>query len=178
MTRYELIPSQFGELAVLCEADRTPPLVTQIWIPLPGRSVPLRLRDCPGAAPGHADGIDVLCAQIARFLAGEALELPVDLLDRDRCTPFQWKVLMAEWSIPRGEVRTYGQVAAQVGRGGGSRAVGNALARNPFPIVVPCHRTIRSDGSLGGYQGGAEMKRKLLEMEGVRFDRRGYVIQG
>jgi len=49
-------------------------------------------------------------------------------------------------------------------------AVGTALAKNPFPIVIPCHRAVRSDGTLGGYQGGLEMKRALLEMEGVYFD--------
>ncbi|MHA1663588.1 MAG: methylated-DNA--[protein]-cysteine S-methyltransferase, partial [Candidatus Thorarchaeota archaeon] len=50
------------------------------------------------------------------------------------------------------------------------RAVGNALARNPFPIIVPCHRAIRSDRTLGGFQGGLKMKRRILEMEGVEFD--------
>lgn len=107
---------------------------------------------------------------MARFLRGEAVALPIDLLDATVCTPFQWRVLMAEKAIPRGEVRTYGQIAAQVGCPRGARAVGNALANNPFPIVIPCHRAVRSDGSLGGFQGGVEIKRALLEMEGVRFD--------
>jgi methylated-DNA-[protein]-cysteine S-methyltransferase len=107
---------------------------------------------------------------MARFLRGEAVALPIDLLDATVCTPFQWRVLMAEKAIPRGEVRTYGQIAAQVGCPRGARAVGNALANNPFPIVIPCHRAVRSDGSLGGFQGGVAMKRALLEMEGVRFD--------
>jgi len=62
-----------------------------------------------------------------------------------------------------------------VGRPNGARAVGNALANNPFPVIVPCHRAIRTDRSLGGYQGGFKMKRTLLEMEGIDFDDTGRV---
>ena len=65
---------------------------------------------------------------------------------------------------------TYGGLAAAVGVPGGARAVGNVMAGNPFPLVIPCHRVIRSDGSLGGFGGGLPMKRALLEMEGVAFD--------
>ncbi len=82
---------------------------------------------------------------------------------------------MAEYGIPRGSVSTYGRMAAHLGIPGGARAVGNALATNPFPIVIPCHRAIRSDGTLGGYQGGLAMKRILLEQEGVVIDDRGRV---
>jgi methylated-DNA-[protein]-cysteine S-methyltransferase len=62
-----------------------------------------------------------------------------------------------------------------LGKPSAARAVGRALATNPFPIIIPCHRAVRSDGSLGGYQGGLAMKRALLEMEGVEFDARGRV---
>jgi methylated-DNA-[protein]-cysteine S-methyltransferase len=73
-------------------------------------------------------------------------------------------------------VSTYGRIAAHLGIPGGARAVGNALATNPFPIVIPCHRAIRSDGTLGGYQGGLAMKRALLEQEGVTIDERDKVV--
>ena len=72
-------------------------------------------------------------------------------------------------AIPRGRVTTYQLLAKHLGSPRAARAVGTALATNPFPIVIPCHRAIRSDGTLGGYQGGLKMKRSLLEMEGVRF---------
>ena len=62
-----------------------------------------------------------------------------------------------------------------LGKSNGARAVGNALANNPFPLIVPCHRAIRSDRHLGGYQGGLEMKRALLETEGIAFDKAGRV---
>ena len=77
--------------------------------------------------------------------------------------------------IPRGAVSTYQRIARHVGRPNGARAVGNALANNPFPVIVPCHRAIRTDRSLGGYQGGFKMKRTLLEMEGIDFDDTGRV---
>ncbi len=70
--------------------------------------------------------------------------------------------------IPYGEVRTYRWVAAELGEPGGARAVGNALALDPFPVVVPCHRCIRSDGSLGGLQR-PHVKKKLLAVEGYSF---------
>jgi methylated-DNA-[protein]-cysteine S-methyltransferase len=82
---------------------------------------------------------------------------------------------MAEREIPRGWVSTYGRIATHLGVPGGARAVGGALARNPFPIIIPCHRAIRSDGSLGGFQGGPDMKRALLEFEGVGFSSTGRV---
>ena len=65
-----------------------------------------------------------------------------------------------------------------IGNARGARAVGTALAHNPFPIIVPCHRAIRTDGTLGGFQGGIAMKRALLEMEGVLFDGADRVMAG
>jgi len=84
-------------------------------------------------------------------------------------------VLRAQIRVPRGFVTTYGRLAAAAGRPGAARAAGHALATNPFPPVVPCHRTLRADGSLGGFGGGLALKRVLLESEGVRFDSAGRV---
>jgi methylated-DNA-[protein]-cysteine S-methyltransferase len=72
-------------------------------------------------------------------------------------------------------VSTYQRIARYLGNAKGGRAVGSALANNPFPIIIPCHRAIRSDRTLGGYQGGLEMKRTLLEMEGIDFDDTGRI---
>jgi methylated-DNA-[protein]-cysteine S-methyltransferase len=82
---------------------------------------------------------------------------------------FQKKVLQAEYGIPRGWISTYGKIANHIGNINAARAVGRALASNPFPIAIPCHRAIRKNGELGGYQGGVEMKRSLLKMEGIKF---------
>jgi methylated-DNA-[protein]-cysteine S-methyltransferase len=84
-------------------------------------------------------------------------------------------VLQREFRIPRGRVMSYGGLAGRIGHPRAARAVGTALARNPFPLIIPCHRTIQADGTLGGFGGGLKMKRALLEMEGVAFDRAGRV---
>ncbi len=90
------------------------------------------------------------------------------LLKRSGLTDFQKSVLMAVAGIPRGKVMTYRQVAELVGEPKSYRAVGTALRKNPFPIRIPCHRVIRSDGKLGNYSsGGTRMKRKLLLSEGA-----------
>ena len=73
-----------------------------------------------------------------------------------------WHVLTM---IPYGETRTYKWLAEKIGKPNASRAVGQALSRNPIPIIIPCHRIIESDGSLGGYSGGIDIKRRLLDME-------------
>ena len=85
--------------------------------------------------------------------------------------PFERRVLEQLRRIPRGQVRTYRDIARAIGHPGATRAVGNACAKNPVPLIIPCHRVVRSDGGLGGYslRGGVAVKRKLLEQEGVDF---------
>lgn len=80
-------------------------------------------------------------------------------------TEFERQVWLALAEIPYGETRSYKWMAERVGRPGGARAVGQALKKNPLPILLPCHRVIESDGKLGGYSPGQEIKRRLLQME-------------
>lgn len=80
-------------------------------------------------------------------------------------TDFEKKVWNALRSVPYGETRTYKWIAAEAGKPDAFRAAGNALGRNPIPVIFPCHRIIESDGSLGGYSSGADIKRRLLESE-------------
>ena len=82
-------------------------------------------------------------------------------------TPFQRRVYRVVKTIPRGEVRSYRWVAAKLGNPQLARAVGQALTRNPWPLTVPCHRVIKSDGSLGGFAWGVDKKRRLLRDEQV-----------
>ena len=88
-------------------------------------------------------------------------------LDLSNLTPFQKKVLGVVKTIPRGEVRTYKWVAERLGKPGAARAVGQALRRNPYPVIIPCHRVICSDRNLGGYLKGIRKKRELLRKEGA-----------
>lgn len=84
-----------------------------------------------------------------------------------RGTEFQMKVWRALTNIPRGATKSYGEIAREVGSPKAARAVGMANHRNPIGILIPCHRVIQSDGSMGGYAGGIAMKRHLLKLEGI-----------
>ncbi len=99
---------------------------------------------------------------LASYFAGQPPRLPV--LDL-RGTPFQLAVWSVLREIPWGEVRTYGEIAAALGRAGGARAVGAANGENPVAILVPCHRVVQAGGRLGGFAAGLEVKRWLLAHE-------------
>ncbi len=106
---------------------------------------------------------------LARRLAGDRrVRVPLDLRG---ATPFEVAVWEKALEIPRGEVRPYGWIASEIGRPKAVRAVGSALGRNPVPLVVPCHRVVRGDGTIGQYSmGGPEVKRAVLAAEGVDVD--------
>jgi methylated-DNA-[protein]-cysteine S-methyltransferase len=175
-TDYVIIPSSFGELAVAWGLIRGRPKVLWIFLPDRRRSIAKRVRDrFARAGTGSCPPIDRLAGGIERFLSGEPCVFDLRILHFPLVSSFQERVLRAEYGIPRGSVSTYGRVARHLRAPRAARAVGRALATNPFPIVIPCHRAIRSDGSLGGYRGGVRMKRALLEMEGVAITQAGRV---
>jgi methylated-DNA-[protein]-cysteine S-methyltransferase len=134
------------------------------------------------------EGSDAVLEELARRVSPRVLEAPAALDEVRRQldeyfagrragfdVPVDWRlhagfgrrVLRATARIPFGKVLTYGEVAAKAGSPRGSRAAGNALGSNRIPIVVPCHRVVRSGGKLGGYTGGIERKEYLLELEGA-----------
>ena len=114
--------------------------------------------------PAGRDRVEGLGEQVAAALAGERTEVPLDL---SQTTAFQRRVLETVRGIPRGEVRPYVWVAREAGSAGASRAVGNIMANNPIPLLVPCHRVVRNDGHTGSYAFGAGEKVRLLKLEGV-----------
>lgn len=181
MTKHEpychvVTKTRFGPAVILWETRSDRPMVRQILLSRPGLPAQTALKDhFPDSVPSSCRLIDDLAGRIAAFLDGADVRFALEHVRMDLCPPFQQRVLLAEYGIPRGFVSTYGRMAAHLGVAGGARAVGNALATNPFPIVIPCHRAIRSDGTLGGYQGGLAMKRALLEQDGVVIDERGRV---
>lgn len=122
-------------------------------------------RELPPAEGAAAQHLEEAARQLGEYLAGERREftVPVDL--SGVTTPFRRRALEALAQIPYGETITYAQLAALAGNPRAVRAAASACARNPLPILYPCHRVIRSDGRLGEYRGGAETKRALLEME-------------
>jgi AraC family transcriptional regulator of adaptative response/methylated-DNA-[protein]-cysteine methyltransferase len=108
-------------------------------------------------------GIGLLLAEVLAFLESphEGLDLPLDV----QGTAFQRRVWLALRQIPAGATASYGEIAARIGQPGAARAVAQACAANPVAVAIPCHRAVRSDGSLGGYRWGNERKQKLLEEE-------------
>jgi methylated-DNA-[protein]-cysteine S-methyltransferase len=107
-----------------------------------------------------------LMERLRSYFAGQRA-IFTDELDLSPATVFQREVWQLTRLIPYGETRSYSWVAEQLGKAWAARAVGQALARNPLPIIVPCHRVVASDGRLGGYSGGEEMKRYLLHREAL-----------
>lgn len=101
--------------------------------------------------------------QLSAYFAGERTDFSLPLAPRG--TPFQRRVWTALERIPYGETVSYGDIAAAIGARGSARAVGAANGANPLPIVVPCHRVVGADGSLTGYGGGMERKKRLLALE-------------
>lgn len=111
------------------------------------------------------EGIRAAIDGITSVMAGDRRDLREVALDEGGLDDFRRAVYAATREIGPGTTRSYGEVARAIGRPGDARDVGAALARNPFPIVVPCHRVLRTGGHLGGYGGGLPVKVKLLELE-------------
>lgn len=170
--------SPFGDIVIIWRREGTQALVRRVFIGRPGGPTAMALLNSrfPGSPEGCAPSIEAMERGVSRMLRGEEARLDRGILDMSLLSGFRRRVLLTEAMIPAGSVRSYRWLAHRVAGPGHARAVGTALASNPFPLVIPCHRTIRSDGSLGGYQGGILMKRALLEIEGIRFDEDGSVL--
>jgi len=125
---------------------------------LAGRRDPAVRRD--GTPPAW------VAAVVADHFAGR--RLPATVFDLQGVPAFGRQVLLKALEIPWGEVRPYAWLAREIGRPGAARAVGQALGRNPVPVLIPCHRAVRSDGGLGGYAFGLALKERLLALERIR----------
>jgi methylated-DNA-[protein]-cysteine S-methyltransferase len=124
----------------------------------------------PGVVPDHRRS-SALARELDEYFTGTRRAFDIDV-DLSGLTPFQTKILAATAKIPFGSVSTYQAVARKAGNEKASRAAGGALNQNPIPIVVPCHRVVGSNGSLVGYAGGLDVKRRLLALEGADIARR------
>lgn len=169
--KFSVFNTRFGNVGIVF---REPGRIARIYLPRENERLDKRVpADFPGAAeiplPGRVRKVFESC------MAGRGCEALLQMLELDRLQSFQRAVLLQESRVPRGKVISYSNLAARAGFPGAARAAGSALAKNPFPLAIPCHRAVRSDGSLGGFGGGLEMKRALLEMEGVGFDKNGRV---
>ncbi|MFW9874115.1 MAG: methylated-DNA--[protein]-cysteine S-methyltransferase [Candidatus Thorarchaeota archaeon] len=174
---YSTFSSPFDTFTIIWKETGSKLLIQRIFLSDPEQKSEVKaLESFKQIKLGSFSQINSLGEKIQRFLKGEKVKFDLELLDFDNCFEIQKRVLLVEYEIPRGWVSTYKRIADKIGLPKGARVVGNALARNPFPIVIPCHRAIKSNGELGGFQGGLKMKRALLEMEEVEFSDKGKVI--
>ena len=174
MITYSVFPANLGWMGVV-QGEKG---LKRILLPSPGSQevvshitgqFPASLRDDRALRP--------LTKMLASYFEGKPLAQDI-LLDWSGSTSFSRRVWQAAQSIPWGEVRTYQWLGLYLEKPRSYRAVGSALGKNPFPLIVPCHRVIRTDGTLGGFSAptGIRLKRTMLEMEGLHFDGQGRVI--
>ena len=162
-----LFETAIGACGIACRGGRL------AGVQLPegeGRNLARLRRRFPELAPAEPPAWVVeAVGAIRAHLDGVAADLGAIPLDLDGVGPFEAAVYRAAQAIPPGRTLTYGELAAGLGDPGAARAVGQALGRNPWPIVVPCHRILAADGRAGGFSapGGAATKLRLLEIEGA-----------
>lgn len=147
MIQFAVYGSPFGPIAIGCEDERI-----------------VSIRCGMGTGSHNPSATSELAnTQLQEYFEGrrKAFDLPITL----KGTPFQIAVWQALLGIPYGEVRTYGQIAAEIGNPTACRAVGQAANRNPLWILVPCHRVLGKNSALTGYAGGLDMKQWLLDLE-------------
>jgi methylated-DNA-[protein]-cysteine S-methyltransferase len=160
---YTLFPTPLGWMGLLGSEVG----IQKVILPQPSPQDVLRLLgDSLQGTKENASLFGDLPHRLSRYLKGERASF-ADPVDLEGTTAFHQEVWAQTRLIPPGQTRSYGWVARRVGRPRAVRAVGGAMARNPVPILIPCHRVVRSDGGLGGYGGGLEMKRHLLQIEGA-----------
>ncbi len=143
--------------------------VKSLYLPRASRyEVETEIQTRHGVLHSDAKGNQDLKHRLIQYFTGEAVEFndPVDLTDRSEFFRLVWGAVK---SIPRGELRTYKEIAELICKPRSARAVGRALNANPVPIIVPCHRVVGSNGSLTGFASGIDLKKKMLCFEGHRF---------
>ena len=177
MLFYTTFPSNYGDFTIVWKEYDSNVLIQRIFLSDKKLGSEEKVAEAfQNINLKSSSAIDKQGKKIQQYLKGEEVDFDLKLLDFNRCSEIQKKVLIAEYNIPRGWISTYKRIANHIGIVNGARVVGNSLAKNPFPIFIPCHRAIRSNGELGGYQGGLSMKRALLDLEGISFSENGKVI--
>lgn len=161
---YFIYDSPLGEISVALGQRG----VTDLLIRADLKTFLERVRSRSGADPAYDPArFALLGSELDRYFRGEpvAFSVKLDL----QGSPFEHRVWQAILDIPRGQTRSYAWVAERAESPGGARAAGSAAGRNPVPIICPCHRVVKADGSIGGYTGGLDIKKRLLMIEGTGF---------
>ncbi len=162
--RHFIFATPFGDAAVIYREK--PFSMIRTVLPRENRK---KIRDAKvrgeWGTPGSHKNARMISEQISDYFKGKVIRIPWEQMDMGNLTELEKYVLMTVAEIPYGETRTYKSVAESVARPRAYRFVGSTLAKNPFPILIPCHRVIRSDLSAGQFGGGTELKQKMIELE-------------
>ncbi|MDD5120876.1 MAG: MGMT family protein [Candidatus Omnitrophica bacterium] len=174
MKRKIINSTPFGPMVIIWERFNGLPQVVRVLISKPGLSaVAQAAKLFTNLQTASCREIEAVSRKILSRLRGRDVKISPDILDFKQCSLFQCSVLRLVCRIPRGKVSTYQLVAGNLGKKKAVRAVGSALAKNPFPVILPCHRVIRAGLQPGGFQGGSYMKQALLKEEGIIFGNTG-----
>lgn len=164
LTAYSLFPTAIGWCGMLTARSG----LLRLYVGYTSREHLLKgIVRTDGDRMNKPSAAGTLMKRIKRFCSGENVSFEDCAMDWSSLSAFQQKVLRAARKVPYGSVETYGSLAERIGCPRGARAVGNALAKNPFPLVIPCHRIVRGDGRPGGFSAGmgVSLKKKLLLLE-------------
>jgi len=162
--RHLIFSTAFGHAAVIYRED--PFSLIETLLPRASRKSLFEAfgKDEMGKAGSH-ENARAVSESILGYFEGKQLHIPWEWMDMNRLTPLQKSVLKAVAAIPYGKMGSYKEIAENISSPRAARFVGNTVAKNPFPILIPCHRVVRSDGSIGKFGGGPELKRKMIELE-------------
>ncbi len=140
--------------------------LVRVFLPRPTkRALDEKLQGLRRPKDRHPNRIRIVARTIESYFQGEQLSIPWDDFDFSAYTANQVRIYRQVAKIPYGHVRSYSDIAGLSGMPNASRFVGNCMARNPYPVFIPCHRVVREDGTLGGFGGGLDLKQRMLDME-------------
>lgn len=178
-TGYHLVDTAIGELMLVYSIH--PFVLQRLWLPGRHDSGAVRQIKAP-VLPSRK--LSQLTSALRAYGRGTPLPAPWPYISLEQFSPMQQQVLIAVAAIPYGQVAAYKDIADAIGSPGAARFVGNTMARNPWPLLIPCHRVIRNDHRLGQFSSGPNLKRRLLMLEGAAAVpdglrlRRNHAIQG
>jgi methylated-DNA-[protein]-cysteine S-methyltransferase len=174
---YQIINVGKETLGIVWQYNRRKLQIEQIFLPCAKTELLAKIKkEFSGVIEKEQNMPGRVAAQIVEFYSGGKIKFDFSLLNWKKLSGFSAKVLKESCKIPYGKFSTYSGLAVKVGSPRAARAVGTALANNPFPLIIPCHRVVRSDGTLGGFGGGLKMKKELLQREGVITNKKRYIV--
>lgn len=161
---FAIVQTKIGKIGIVWAKAKSKTRIVEII--LPTLSLNSIKKNHQGIVLGSNRIVNGILKNIKSYINGKKVNFNLKNIDLNRLGNFQKMVLMRTMMIPLGKTKSYGTIARELGMlKGGARAVGQALAKNPFPIIIPCHRVIKSDGTLGGFGGNIGLKQRLLNIE-------------